>query len=232
MPDDAQLEAGDRGEVAQLSLLGGGLLRTWTAEGAQLWTVADPDGLRALLARGVVARTEQMVDRFREVGTLFADKGLLLLQPRFPQSVEDTSLTFEATSFQLRPADGPSGEVDGDELQTLVATAVEGALQRGEYVVLERGGWDAPAEPYCLWIALSEEDGPVSVVETAPPPARSELWAEHIREGVAGVSLRAPLTPEAFPAVPVFMVEAIRGWGEQPWDIALTFGRPPQGELA
>lgn len=50
--------------TAMLSPVAGGLIRTWTDRGSQLWSVTDPDGLSGILGRGKVGRTPMPDNRF------------------------------------------------------------------------------------------------------------------------------------------------------------------------
>jgi hypothetical protein len=88
-----------------------------------------------------------------------------------------------------------------------------------------RVGWDAPDKPLCLFIVIAEDDGLVSVIETAPEPRSSELWAPHIVAGRESNTLSATASRETIDVAPVVMMEAIGTWGLQPWDLALTFGQ-------
>jgi hypothetical protein len=89
---------------------------------------------------------------------------------------------------------------------------------------VEKGGWDAPREPYCLFISAEEDGQRVNIIETAPQPLASEIWAPHNVPGEAGTNLRAPITQETINVAPLVMIEAIATWGLQPWDLALVFG--------
>ena len=90
--------------------------------------------------------------------------------------------------------------------------------------MVEKGGWDAPTEPYCLFVAVEEGGQRVNVIETAPQPVTSAGWAPHNIPGEAGTILRAPTTQEAIDIAPLVMIEAIASWGLAPWDLALVFG--------
>lgn len=64
----------------------------------------------------------------------------------------------------------------------------------------------------------------VNVIETAPRPLASGIWAPHNVPGEAGTTLRAPLTQETIDMAPLVMIEPIATWGLQQWYPALVFG--------
>jgi hypothetical protein len=208
-----------------LSLCAGGLLRTWTEPGSsRLWAVQDADFLHGIQGTGVIGRTLREERRFREAGMLFEDTGTLILQSRFPLEVEGDNLEIEAHVVTLEPA----GEVAVpvyDDVRSLLAQAIRHVLANNEFLVVETGGWDAPFEPYCLFIVIPEGDDIVSMIETAPEPHGSELWAPHIVPGRETTNLSAPASPETIDVAPILMIDAIATWGLQPWDLALTFGQ-------
>ena len=91
------------------------------------------------------------------------------------------------------------------------------------FLVVERGGWDAPPEPYCLFLVTHEQPG-VSVVEAAPAPFGARLWEQSLQPGAAGATMSAPATDETLAVVPMMIIDACMTWGLQPWDLALTYG--------
>jgi hypothetical protein len=216
MTSELPIGVGDTATVAMLSLCAGGLVRTWTDPGgSRLWSVSEPAALQSVLGTGTLSRTVREQGRYREVGLLSEDSGTLLLTTRFPDRTEGDDIRLGADVVRLEPAREPT---DGwyDDVRTLLGRAVGHAV--------ETGGWDAPPEPYCLFILVPEEDRVVSVIETAPQPAGSEIWAPHLITGQAGATMTAPATRETIDAAPIIMIEAMASWGLAPWDLALTFG--------
>ena len=163
MAADPPLNVGDTGSLAMLSLCAGGLLRTWTDSGSSgLWTVEEAELLHGIQGSGVIGRSVREGGRFREVGLLSDDNRTLILQPRFPTTGEGDHLEFEATVLTLEPAREASDSVYGD-VQQLLEQAVRHVVTNSEFLVVERGGWDAPFEPYCLFIVAEQNGEWVSV---------------------------------------------------------------------
>lgn len=222
--DDIGLRAGDTLATAMLSPCVGGLVRTWTDAGASaLWSVTEADYLHHMQGIAQLSRSPRGEGRFREVGLLSADGATLSLMSRFPRETEDGSLEFDGSVVTLGPAQVPA-ESTSEDFLSLLDRAVRRTLQTNEYLIVEKGGWDAPFEPYCLFIAMMQEGTAFSVIETAPAPHASEIWSPSIVPGEAGADLRAPLTEGSIDAVAPIMLDAISTWGLAPWDLALTFG--------
>lgn len=220
---DFPLGPGDTTEIAMLSPCVGGQLRTWTDSGpSRLWQVSEPDILHSIQGTGHIARTLREERRFREVALLCEEKSTLIIQSRFPRQVGD-ELEFDATMLNLAPAHEVQETVYAD-FQSLLAQAVRDTVATNGFLVVEKGGWDPPNEPYCLFMLTADGDNTVSVIETAPQPRGSELWTPHNIPGLPGTQLRAPGSDGTIDAAPMIMMSAVGTWGLQPWDLALTFG--------
>lgn len=216
----AGLEVGASLVVAMLSPVAGGMIRTWTESETRLWGVDKPAELSGLLGRGAIARTAVSDNLFREVGLLDADTGRLVVQGRAANSEGEA----QAQIFQLGE---PSGLANNpwDDLQDFVAAASLGAAQRGEFLSVESGGWDASPTP-SFFFTLTEEDGEVvSVIEASPPPRGTEVWPE-VPADQEGCSLSAPLGEDTLEVVAAYAASALDSWGLDPWAVAVTFGSP------
>lgn len=234
MSKEIPLQRGDVAAPVQISPCVGGLVRTWADDGeTQLWTMDDPMYVLGRQAHGVYARTVQEENRYRECALLTKDTGVLMVQSRFPifssdqaDASGDTALQLEGQVIQLRPATEPTSK-PLQELRWVLESAVRHCANSGEFLVVERGGWDSPHEPYALFALIQEKTGPVSVVETAPAPYGSSAWEPHIMPGQPGSTMSAPATQEVLEAAPLLILEAVSQWGLAPWDLALNFGRFP-----
>jgi len=232
MSEGMPLKPGASGTVAMLSLCAGGLLRTWTGSGtSRLWSVHEADVLSSIQGTGVIGRTVREEGRFREVGILFEDSGTLILQSRFPTKGDGDHLHFESPVLTLEPA-GDIAHSVYDDVRALLSQAIRSALSHNEFVLVELGGWDAPFEPYCLFILTTEDEGLVSMIETVPDPHGSTVWEPFIVEGRETQNLSAPASAETIDVAPFVMMDAIATWGLQPWDLALTFGRRELGSAS
>ncbi|MFI6431456.1 hypothetical protein [Rhodococcus oryzae] len=215
----AGLEVGASLATAMLSPVSGGLLRTWTEDGTRLWSVDDPDGLSDLLGRGLIARTSVPDERFRETVLLDAEAGTLLVQGRFPGSEEDAQTRTFRLGDPVRPERNPWTDLDH-----FLAAAAASAVARGEYWVVELGGWDAPSEPYCFFGVIDDAGERVAVIETAPVPRDTGVWPEVPDDGRPGTSVSSPASEDTIEAAGIFAVTAVESWSVAPWDVALTFG--------
>jgi hypothetical protein len=217
------VERRDTLEVAMLSPRVGGLVRTWTNAGSRLWSVADPRGLSSVMGQGLIARTLREERRFREVALLNERTGTLLVQPRKPTAADDRSLQYEGRAVQLAEPGTPRSSVWSD-LKEVLGQAVRYTVAVDGFLVVEHGGWDAPLEPFCLFIVVHDQ-GEMSVLETAPAPRGARFWEDGIKLGEAGATISAPATDETLAVVPTLILDACATWGVEPWDSALTYGR-------
>ncbi|MEH3033101.1 MAG: hypothetical protein PGN07_03440 [Aeromicrobium erythreum] len=225
MSDDTPLQVGATARPVQLSPCVGGVVRTWTDDGTTgVWSSPQATWLADVQGTGWIGRTQREERRYREAA-LLSDDGALVVRGRYPLAGQGGTTSMEASVLALEPARAPTGDVMAD-LRALLARAVRHCVASGEFLVVERGGWDAPQEPFCLF-ALVEgpREGRVSVVETAPDPTESPIWAPHVVPGRPSQTLSAPASDRTVDVVPVLVLEAITRWGLQPWDLALTFGQ-------
>lgn len=221
--------------VAMLSPVAGGLIRTWTESETRLWGVDEPAELAALIGSGAIARTAVSDNLFREVGLLDAAARRLVVQVRDVSAggesgsvetgaAEAGAVEVQAQIFQLGEPTAPSNN-PWDDLQDFVAAAALGAAQRGEFLSVESGGWDASPTP-SFFFTLTEEDGEVvSVIEASPPPRGTEVWPE-VPADQEGCSLSAPLGEDTLEVVAAYAASALDSWGLDPWAVAVTFGSP------
>lgn len=218
------IRAGDVGTVVQLSPCVGGLVATWSSDDeVRLWSTPDADTLRLAQGRGHLTRTVREEGRFREVGTLVEARSTLILTERFAHRGAEDQPALDAQTIRLEPPGEPAASTI-DDLTGLLAQAIATCTSTGEFLVVERGGWDAPDEPYCLFVTVDEPDGPVNVIETLPQPHGSQIWEPHLRPDASTANLSAPASPETTDVIPMIMLDAILRWNVSPWQLALTFG--------
>jgi hypothetical protein len=216
------IEPGETLETAMLSPCVGGLVRTWTDHGSRLWGVADPSTLASSMGRGVIARTLREEGRFREVALLHERTGTLLLQSRWPTQTSEGAIESMVPVVQLT-APMPAATSPWADLQAVLGQAVRHTLEIDGLLVVEQGGWDAPIEPYCLFLVVHDH-GDVSIVECAPAPTGATLWQQDRQAGAAGATMSAPATEATLGVVPALIVDACATWGLEPWDLAITYG--------
>ncbi|ADG80389.1 putative protein OS=Tsukamurella paurometabola (strain ATCC 8368 / DSM / CCUG 35730 /CIP 100753 / JCM 10117 / KCTC 9821 / NBRC 16120 / NCIMB 702349/ NCTC 13040) OX=521096 GN=Tpau_3813 PE=4 SV=1 [Tsukamurella paurometabola] len=210
------------GDEVQLSPCVGGLVRTWATDGTdRLWSVPDDAWLRETQGSGRLGRIALTENYFRESAE-FADAGLIL-RPRLPVQV-DGDLTMAAQTVELR---GPKRASRGtrQDFRELLTRAVRHCVDTYEFLVVGPGAQRPGGPPLCLFAVLADGAGHVAVVEAAPPPAESLLWEPFLEPGAPSATVSAPSNPETVALAPTLMIEAIGGWGLDPWDLALTFGR-------
>lgn len=218
------LHPGSTLTTALLSPVVAGFVRTWDDHGPRTWRVDQPDLLAQMLGSGTIARTAFRDARFREVGLLSAT-GALLLPNRF-QNDED----MQATNFLLSEAATPEATVpQWNEFGRWLSGAARAAAGRGDFLVLEEGGWESRPEPYALFICVPDNDRWVTHLEAAPAPTGERPpWPSPL-SSPEGATLSAPTTEETLSVAGNALVAALLEWAASPLDLAVTYGRSPGG---
>jgi hypothetical protein len=226
----AEVEPGDELETVLLSGFSGRYLRFWHGDNRpETVEVVDPSPLESLLWRGVLARTSPEPGRFREVALLNAPARQLVLleRPRRQEGQEETVNAGVSAVLSFTPCGEPEPSPPmWREAGHWLCGIVTQAAARGEFVVVDQGGWEPGTEPYALFCVLHQPDGEfVSHVEASPAPV-SELWPPPTHPGT---SLDAPAHPDNVSAAGLLLADAASTWARTPLDIVLTFGASPAG---
>lgn len=227
------VDVGDAFQTAQIGLCLGGQVQLYTDAGGSLWSIGQDSTLFDAQCRAYLARTTHDGRGYREAGLFNPSTGTLLLQPRFPKasnaSEADGTHSFDVTPIQLAPPAAPS-EAWSDDLQTLLARAVQHTIGDGGQVRVETGGWDSAPTPSCsIELALGEDRTPILYLETSPVPHRSRWWKDRMRP-VGPDAARLMLRAEDFnPDQAALLLRDALDWEDvSPWDLVLTYTRPPQ----
>lgn len=209
--------------VTLLSPMVGGYLRTWTGETERLWRVEDPTEMAAYLACGRIARTDLGEGQFREVGLLDPDRGILVLAAR--RQADDG---LPGTFFQLHAVSEPDVLMDDavSDLRALLELGVRSALAEHGSLVVGLGGWDVPQTPWVHTFAHPASTREL-VVQTNPHPEGAEFWDAYRREDTEVTGVVVDRDDEGLAAAVILAIDAISTWDVGPWDLVLTFVRPP-----
>ena len=111
-----------------------------------------------------------------------------------------------------------------DWLQAAATTAV----QRGEFVVVETGGWEVVPWPYALAIVMRNEHGDWTTSIEAEPAPHAPLWREPDPDQRAA-TMKAGTTADSLSVVGLLLAQAVASWSDSPFDLVLTFGPAPDG---
>lgn len=224
------LTPGAQLETVLLGSLTGDVLRIWRSNGqAECRQVQQSELLAKTLGRGLLARTSPEANRFREVGLLDAKNDALILLGRGQVQSGANQLSAAAETVRARPCPTPSPDpATWTAWGSWLGHALLAAASRGEFLVVETGGWDAVNEPYVL---LGVFPGPagawLSQVEAVPAPA-DPPWPAPV-EGRPGSTVSAPASRETVSVAGFLAIQAIGIWAATPFDVVLTFGRHPIG---
>ncbi|MDQ1511546.1 MAG: hypothetical protein QOG50_3390 [Actinomycetota bacterium] len=209
-----QFGVGGESETVLLGCLIKEHLRLWRSDArGECVRPLHPSALRAFLARGLAPRASLEPARYREFGRLEA-AGVLVVGNR-PFAVEtcaepevsDALWTAAAAVFQEAAAD---------------------ALERGEYIVVEPGGWEPTGEIYAVAGARRTPGGEWFLYVEASPAPRAPSWPEP-PEGQPGWGVTTPADPEALAALGDLLADAVSMWAASPLDVVFTFGKQSAG---
>lgn len=168
------MHAGDMLSPVLLGPVVEGRVSTWLDD--DLFVVWDAgsqaDTLGALLAHGAVARTLVEPDRFRETAMLDVANGTLTVLERVFVRDDDGSQVVNTAvhpfKLQARAEPEPTDDV-WIAFANWLSSVVVDAAGRGEFVVIELGGWGHRPHPYALAAVVRTDDGEwISNVETSP----------------------------------------------------------------
>jgi hypothetical protein len=234
----------------ELSPVAGGLLRTWSDAGSQLWQVWGGDVLADMMGRGQLARTEVEPRRFREVGLLeqpsestSGGTGRLLLPARWQPSSADAPEELELVGdpLHLSPVADADLSADVNELwPALVAHLSEvcvEAAERGEILLLERRAIAHEPWPYALFAVANGDDGSwISHLEVSPAPEpETPGWEQAARgrnaDGTDGASMSAPTSFEAVRGAGFLLAVAAAAWAATPQDLVITYTAAHSGPV-
>jgi hypothetical protein len=231
---DAPLAPGTRLDTVQVGPPIGGLIAIWRERDRSLWRVDDPEQLASDLGHGRVSRTLVEPNRFREVGLFADDPGVLVLTGRVPEasSSSETTVSLGARQYRLEAADAQEASralrESWLEFARWLGEVLDLAAGRGEFVVVEGGGWDHAVEPYFLGIAVESPTGLVYHLESSMRPREPSSWPPSVPgAGGGGVSASAPATSDVIRAGGHLAVEAVSVWARTPHDLGITFGSGP-----
>ena len=218
---------GDVGVVAMLSPVVHGEIRLWTDEGHTRWRVREPEKLAAAMGKGAVARTGVEPNRFREVGMLMKS-GTLLLPARRKRGQKPIRARSFGLSRAPRRADSQG---QWDEFARWLGIAALSAAGRGEFLVVENGGWDHQPHPYALFMCMKRDEVWVSHLEVSPAPKRSTLLWPSPPVDPAGATATARATEPIVAVAGHALASAISEWARSPLDLAVTYGPSPDGPV-
>ncbi len=229
------LKPGQTLETALLSPVVEGHVRGWVKGDSVVWRLDDPERARRLLGRGVVARTSIERGRFREVGLVARSAGTLLLPSRLhtESAAPDQALAgAQAIPIAEKPSAPQTSAAAWAELCEWLRAVLPEAVARGEFVVIERGGWEPHPEPFAFAMCAPGPRGWMSHVEAAPPPGEGSLWPRVSQRDQKGQTVSAPASIENLRGAAALLVDAVAHWAASPLDIAVTFGTSPHGPFS
>jgi hypothetical protein len=221
------VQVGDRLETVLIGCLVGDHLRIWRGDGhPEMLRVLEVDELAPLLARGAVARTSPESGCFRETALVNDGSHELTVFGRTFYRPEQESVSAPSKSVSFEPADEPEPST---ELWISAAAwfgrAFLAAALRGEFIVVQLGGWDSIPNPYVSAYARRETGAWLSTVEAQPVP---HSWPE-CDPTQPGAIRTAQASKKTVYYAGRLIADAAACWTPSPFDVVITFGTCPDG---
>jgi hypothetical protein len=207
----------------------GGHIALWDENDVSFWRLSGSPP--SMLGAGAMIRADDETGRYREVGLLDRETGLLVLRDREP-GPGDTPVS---QLVQLVPvgteeakAESMRGDVTAAEWLGDVAFA---AAARGEWLAIHRGSWEGPFTPVVVIELLQDADGAwLSAVRATPVPAGAPFWSDHaVAPGAERQQVTAPASHKALSLGGALALSAFLEWGIHPLMLGMTFGPNPLG---
>jgi hypothetical protein len=227
------LQVGSTLETVLISPVYAGRIRVWRGDGTSetRGVGVEAEDIIDAIGQGMIARTSPQPNSFREVGLLDAAHNVLILPGRQAATQAIAAASISGASLAVAPASAPDpldvpAWMDWATWLNPVAIA---AAKRGEFVVVEKGGWDSGKPPYTAlrFFKQGPEGRWMSGIEAEPAPT-GEPWP-----GNPGPEQRsrveAPASPDAVRVAGLLAVQAVSLWALTPLDVVLTFVRNPDG---
>lgn len=222
----------DDAAVVQIGPCLAGHIRTWTRDGdSRLWATPGTEWLSLNQATGRILRTERDRLLWREIALLRVDPGGTTATLGFTQRGNDISdiradapgtRSVELEAVGELPSTIPHQKIVED-LVALLTSSIRYCITSGDYLIIERGGWNAPMTHRAMFARVQRDEAPVNLVEAAPAPVDSELWTTPTNPDATSALISAPATLDATDAVPWLLVDAVSGWDVPLHDLALAF---------
>lgn len=223
------MDVGDTLTSALPGLPIGGCLPLWHADGSvTYWRPTDPSLLTGLLGTGAVARCPVAGNRFRESVMLDRVNNRLAVVGRYRN--DDGSV--RASMTDLTPISEQEAHAAADQDARLVTFRWIGRLAvaaaaRGEYLTVETGGYEYPAEPYVLIMVRPDGSEWFSTVETAPVPVGALSWRDRQPVADKGQTLGSPATEDNIAVSGLLSLFATQTWSVPATRLGLSFGPNP-----
>ena len=219
------LHPGDVLETVLLSAFHDGCLRIWRSKGVPEVRRLDVEGaaiVQEVLGRGVLARTSPEPNRYREVGLLHAENQLLCLPDRMmvKNGASEIQTWSRSCRTTLTTPPGPMDIQAWKEWGNWLNAVVLDAASRGEYVVIDKGGWEpgagwwsSGAEPYVLLGVFHKKRVEVDPMRGVMQQKQLELDLGRSATGEARETQNWESIAEAKPAPAVELWPVAKGGG-------------------
>ncbi|RBQ16759.1 hypothetical protein DP939_29275 [Spongiactinospora rosea] len=207
----------------------GGYIALWDEHDVGFWRLSGSPP--SMLGAGAMIRMGDETGRYRELGLLNEESGLLVLRDR-DQGPEATPVVqlVPLTPVTMEEAKAESLEDDISVARWLGDIAFAAAT-RGEWLAIHPGSWQGPFEPIVVVELLRDAGGRwSSAVRATPVPYGAEFWSDHtVGDDWAAQQIATAASSKALMDSGIMAVAAFLSWGIHPLMLGMTFGPNPHG---
>jgi len=206
----------------------GGYIALWEQDDVSFWRL--PGEPPSILCAGAMLRVDDETGRYRELGMLDHDSGLLDLRDLEPgpggapvsQLVALTPATMEEAKEESL-----SG---GVEVASWLGEVALTAAGRGEWLAVHEGSWEGAAPIVVVELARDADGAPRTEVRATPVPDDADFWSDHpVPHEAERQVIAVPASDKAFALSGPLILSAFLSWGMHPLLLGMTFGPNPLG---
>lgn len=207
----------------------GGYIALWEEHDVSFWRL--PGAPPSTLAVGALTRVEDETGRYRELGLLDRESGLLVLDDR--ELGPDGTPVSQLVALEPVTAEEAKAESvrDGVAAAEWLGDAAVAAAARGDWMAIHQGAWQGPFEPVVVVELLRGDSGEwLAAVRATPVPAGAAFWSDRPAEaGAECQQITAPASEKALGLAGPLAFTAFLAWEMHPLMLGITFGPNPLG---
>ncbi|WP_146607647.1 hypothetical protein [Spongiactinospora gelatinilytica] len=207
----------------------GDYIALWDEHDVSFWRLSGAPP--SMLGAGVMIRVGDETGRYRELGLLDQEAGLLVLRDQ-DQGPGATPVVQLVPLAPVTMEEAKAGSIKDDiTVARWLGDIAFAAATRGEWLAIHRGSRQGPFEPIVVVELLRDAGGAwSSAVRATPVPQGAEFWSEHtVGTGWAAQQIATAASSKALTDSGVMAVAAFLSWGIHPLMLGMTFGPNPHG---
>ncbi|WUH99408.1 hypothetical protein OHR68_38920 [Spirillospora sp. NBC_00431] len=207
----------------------GDYIALWEENDVSFWRLSGSPP--SMLGAGAMIRVDDETGRYRELGLLDRESGLLVLRDREPGPAgAPVSQVVPLAPVEAEEAKAESMQRGAEAAEWLGHVAIAAAA-RGEWLAIHKGSWQGPFEPVVVTELMQDDDGAwLSAVRATPVPTGAGLWSDHsVAPEAKSQQVTAAASQKAIGLSGALALMAFLEWDFHPLTLGMTFGPNPLG---